>query len=311
MKAVICTGYGGPEVLTLKELKKPVPKDNEVLIKIHATTVTGSDVIIRRMNSKKYGLIMHLLFGFTKPRNPILGFILAGNIESAGKQVKRFKKGDKVFGLTLKSNFNLRSGTYAEYKCLPEDSVICPMPKGATYEEAAAIPYGFSLALGFLKRGNIQAGKKVLIYGASGSIGTAAVQLSKYYGAYVTGVCSTVNTQLVRSLGADNVIDYQKENFMESGELYDLILDAVPSGMVKREELKMKCLKMLTPEGKYISIDDKVKSFSHETISFLIELFETGKIWPVIGKCYPLEQISEAHSYVDEGHKVGNVVITV
>jgi NADPH:quinone reductase-like Zn-dependent oxidoreductase len=311
MKAVICTGFGGPEVFSLKEVSKPVPKDNEMLIKIHATTVTGSDVILRRNNSKKYWLIMHLLFGFTKPRSPIFGFILAGEVESAGKDIKHFKVGDKVFGATLKTNHNMRLGTYAEYKCLPEDSQITLMPKGASYEEAAALPYGYSLALGFLKQGGIEREKNVLIYGASGTIGTAAVQLAKCYGARVTGVCSTANVPLVTSLGADNVKDYTKQDVSASGESFDLILDTVPHGMIDRKELKKRCKKLLAPGGKYVSIDDKADPFKKETFDFIKELFEAGSIKPVIGKTYPLEHIADAHRYVDSSHKRGNVVIIV
>lgn len=311
MKAVICERFGGPEVFVLKEVAKPVPKHNEILIKIHATTVTGSDPIFRSMRSKRYWLIMHLLFGFTKPRSPVLGFMLAGEVESVGRDVRRFKKGDRVFGTTLKTNFNLRLGTYAEYKCLPENSTILHMPEDAAYEEAAALPYGFSLALGFLQQGEIKSRKNVLVYGASGSIGSAAVQLARYYGAQVTGVCSTANLDLVSSLGASRVIDYTKEDIAGSTDQYDLILDAVPYGMLDRKELKVKCGKLLAPGGRYISIDDRATTFNIGTFRFLKELYEAGRIRPVIGRLFPLEQMVEAHRYVDGGHKVGNVVITV
>lgn len=311
MKAVICTKFGGPEVLKLKQVKKPLTKDNEILIRIRATTVTGSDVILRRMNSKKYWLIMHLLFGFTKPRNPMFGFILSGEIEATGKNVHLFKKGDRVFGATLRSNRNLRPGTYAEYKCLPEDAMILPIPSGATFEEAAALPYGYSLALGFLKQGGIQHAKSVLIYGASGSAGTAAVQLAKYYGAHVTGVCSTANLELVKSLGADKVIDYTKQDVADTGQLYDLVFDSVPFGMIDRSQNRAKCEKLLTPDGRYISIDDKAKPFCAETFARIKELYEEGKIKPVIGRTFSLEQIPYAHQYVETGHKLGNAVIIV
>ncbi len=311
MKAVVCTKFGGPDVFKLTDVNKPAPRDNEVMIKIHATTVTGSDVILRRMDSKKYRLIMHLLFGFTKPRNPMFGFILAGEIESAGKNVCLFKKGDRIFGATLQSNYNLRTGTYAQFKCLPEDAMILPIPTGATYEEAAALPYGFSLALSFLDQGNIQVAKNVLVYGASGSVGTAAVQLANYYGAKVTGVCSTANVDLVKSLGADTVIDYTKEDVTYTARQYDLIFDAVPYGMNDRKQLRARCEKILAPGGKYISIDDKAKPFNKQTFSVIKELFEAGRIVPVIGKTFGLEQITEAHSYVESGHKRGNAVIIV
>lgn len=312
MKAVICTKYGPPEVLQLKEIEKPAPKDNEVCIKIHATSITHSDIIIRGL--KVHGVmrfLMGLAIGFSKPRNPILGMILAGEVESTGKAAKRFKKGDQVYGVTIKSAMHLRLGTYAEYKCLPDDSFIVSKPSNTTYEEAAAVPYGGLIALYFLKKGKIQSGQKILVYGASGSIGTSIVQLAKYFGAKVTGVCSTSNVELVKSLGADTVIDYTKEDFTETGELYDVIFDAVPAGMMDRTSLKLKCEKALTSNGKYISIADGQPGFSIEGLILLNELLETGKIKPVIDRCYPLEQIAEAHRYVELGHKKGNVVITV
>src|SRR5665647_23038 len=311
MKAIVCTKYGPPEVLQLKEIEKPAPKDSEVCIKIHATSITHSDIIIRGL--KVHGgmrFLMGLAIGFSKPRNPILGMILAGEVESTGKAAKRFKKGDQVYGVTIKSAMHLRLGTYAEYKCLPDDSFIVYKPSNRTYEEAAAVPYGSSIALYFLKKGKIQSGQKILVYGASGSIGTSIVQLAKYFGAKVTGVCSTSNVELVKSLGADTVIDYTKEDFSETGELYDVIFDAVPAGMMDRTSLKFKCEKALTSNGKYISIADGRPGFSIEGLILLNELLETGKIKPVIDRCYPLEQIAEAHRYVELGHKKGNVVIT-
>jgi NADPH:quinone reductase-like Zn-dependent oxidoreductase len=312
MKAIVCTKYGPPEVLQIKEIEKPTPKDNEVCIKIHATSITHSDIIIRGL--KVHGgmrFLMGLAIGFSKPRNPILGMILAGEVESTGKAAKRFKKGDQVYGVTIKSAMHPRLGTYAEYKCLPDDSFIVSKPANATYEESAAVPYGGLIALYFLKKGKIQSGQKILVYGASGSIGTSIVQLAKYFGAKVTGVCSTSNVELVKSLGADTVIDYTKEDFTETGELYDVIFDAVPAGMTDRTSLKLKCKKALTSNGKYISIDDGRPEFSIEGLILLNELLETGKIKPVIDRCYPLEQIAEAHRYVELGHKKGNVVITV
>jgi NADPH:quinone reductase-like Zn-dependent oxidoreductase len=312
MKAIICTKYGPPEVLQIKEIEKPTPKDNEVCIKIHATSITHSDIIVRGF--KVHGgmrFLMGLAIGFSKPRNPILGMILAGEVESTGKAAKRFKKGDQVYGVTIKSAMHPRLGTYAEYKCLPDDSFIVSKPANTTYEEAAAVPYGGLIALSFLKKGKIQSGQKILVYGASGSIGTSIVQLAKYFGAKVTGVCSTSNLELVKSLGADTVIDYTKEDFTETGELYDVIFDAVPAGMVNRKSVKLKCKKALTSNGKYISIADGRPEFSIEGLILLNELLETGKIKPVIDRCYPLEQIAEAHRYVELGHKKGNVVITV
>ena len=312
MKAIVCTKYGPPEVLQIKEIEKPTPKDNEVCIKIHATSITHSDIIIRGL--KVHGgmrFLMGLAIGFSKPRNPILGMILAGEVESTGKAAKRFKKGDQVYGVTIKSAMHLRLGTYAEYKCLPDDSFIVSKPANATYEESAAVPYGGLIALYFLKKGKIQSGQKILVYGASGSIGTSIVQLAKYFGAKVTGVCSTSNVELMKSLGADTVVDYTKEDFTETGELYDIIFDAVPAGLVNRKSLKSKCKKALTSNGKYISIADGQPGFSIEGLILLNELLETGKIKPVIDRCYPLEQIAEAHRYVELGHKKGNVIITV
>ncbi|NIM11127.1 MAG: zinc-binding dehydrogenase [Candidatus Aminicenantes bacterium] len=312
MKAVVCTKYGPPEVLELREVEKPVPKKNEVCIKIIATTVTASDCIVRGFKLPRWhpmGIMMGLVLGFTKPRNPILGMVLAGEVESVGNEVKLFKIGDPVFAWTVKSPIRIQMGTYAEYKCLREDSVIALKPVNVSYEEAAAIPYGGLLALDFLKKGNIQNRKKVLIYGASGSIGTAAVQIAKHYGAEVTGVCSTANLEMVKSLGADKLIDYTREDSISTGETYDFILDAV--GKWKSSKLKLQCKKALALGGKYISVDDGSPNGTIEHLQLLKELVEAGKLKPVIDRNYPLEQMVEAHQYVDQGHKKGNVVITL
>ena len=305
MKAIVCTRYGSPEVLQLKEVEKPVPKNNEVLIKIFATAVTASDCIIRGFKLPAWsviGIMMRLVVGFTKPRNPILGMVLAGEIESAGKDVKRFKGGDQVFSINV-----MKFGTYAEYICLPENEVIALKPSNLTYEQAAAIPYGGMIALQYLKKGNIQNGSKVLIYGASGANGTAAVQLARHFGAKVTGVCSTTNLELVKSLGADTVIDYTKEDFTNREERYDFIFDAVG----KRKSSKFDFKKVLAPNGKFISVDDGSPKFHTEDLILLKELVEAGQIKPVIDRRYPLEQLVEAHRYVDKGHKKGNVVVTI
>ncbi len=304
MKAIVCTKYGPPEVLQLQEVEKPTPRNNEVCIKIFATAVTSSDCLIRGSKVPlRLWLPMRLVIGFTKPRNPILGMVLAGEVESAGTEVTRFQKGNQVYA------FNIRCGTYAQYTCLPENSVMAFKPSTVTYEEAAAVPYGGLLALHFLRKSQIQSGKKVLIYGASGAVGTAAVQLAKHFGAEVTGVCSTTNVELVKSLGADTVIDYTQEEVTKGGERYDCIFDAV--GKRKSSQLKVQCHQALTPTGKYISVDDGSPKLRSEDLNFLTELIEAGQIQAVIDRCYPLEQIVEAHRYVDQGHKKGNVVITV
>jgi len=309
MKAIVCTKYGPPEVLQLREAKKPTPKNNEVLIKIYATAVTASDCLMRRSDLPIImSLGRRLAIGFTKPRKSIIGAVLAGDVEAVGKDVKLFREGDRVYGST-----GLRLGAYAEYACMPEAGSVtgCLAIKPATmsYEEAAAVPYGALIGSHFVNKGNIRSGQKVLVYGASGAIGTTAVQLAKYSGAEVTAVCSTTNLALVKSLGADKMIDYTREDSISGGELYDFVLDAV--GRRKSSKLKGQCKNALAQGGKYVSVDGGMPWPRAEYLVRLKQIIEEGHFRAVIDRCYPLEQIVEAHRYVDEGHKKGNVVITV
>lgn len=307
---MVCTGYGPPEVLQLQEVEKPFPRKNEVCIKVRATSVTASDCIVRGFKLPRWdprGLLMGLVLGFKRPRNPILGIVLSGEVDSVGRDVKSFTIGDPVFAWAVSSSVKIEFGSYAEYNCLPADGVIATKPSNLSHEEAAAIPYGGLIALHFLYKGNVQSGQKVLIYGASGSIGTSAVQIARHLGAEVTGVCSTTNLELVKSLGAHRVIDYTKDDISGSSERYDFILDAV--GKWKSSELKMQCRNALAPKGRYISVDDGSPKATLDNLVLLRELVEAGQVKPVIDRSYPLEEMVEAHRYVDAGHKKGNVII--
>ena len=302
MKAIVATKYGGPEVLQLQEVEKPTPKDNEILIKVHATTVTAGDFRMRSFTVPPlFWIPARITLGITKPKQPVYGMELAGEVEAVGKNVTRFKAGDQVFASTLTENF----GGYAEYKVFPEHGMVEIKPAKITYEEAAALPIGATTALRLLRKGNIQRGQKVLIYSASGSVGSYAIQLAKYFGAEVTGVCGTSSLDVVKSLGADHVIDYTKEDFSARAERYDVIFDTVAKFP------KSQYSKILAANGTYITMARLDTKENMDNLVIIKELIEAGAIKVFIDRCYPLEQMVEAHRYVDTGHKKGNVVITV
>ena len=305
MRAVICTRYGPPEVLRLEELETPTPQKNELRIRIFATAVTSSDCYLRGLNlSFAYRIMARIAVGWSAPRRNVLGMVLSGEADAVGPEVGSFKAGDQVFG------FNRHLfGTYAEYVCWPEDGLLATRPANLTDEEAASIPYGGLLALHFLRKAGLRAGQRVLVYGVSGAVGTSAVQLARHLGAEVTGVCSTANLELVRSLGATTVVDYTREDFSDRGERYDLIFDAV--GKRKSAAGLRHCDRSLASGGKRVSVDDGTPKLLAEDLMLLGELAAKGVIRPVIDRCYPLEELAEAHRYVDEGHKRGNVAIAV
>src|SRR5438093_11217503 len=322
MKAIVYERYGPPDVLQLKETENPIPKDNEVLIRIRATTVTSGDCRVRSLNMPVgFGLISRLVLGVSRPRQPILGSELAGEIESVGKDVRKFKVGDQVFAFS-----GAGLGCHAEYKCMSENAAVALKPPNLTYDEAAALPFGGTTALDFLRRGKLKNGERVLVNGASGGVGTAAVQLAKYYGANVTGVCSTANVELVRSLGANHVIDYTAEDFTQNGASYDVIVDTVGTAPFSRSKgsltergrllqvlgglpdmLEIPWIRM-TSTKKVIAGPSAERA---EDFLFLAKLARKGHFKPVIDRRYPFERIADAHRYVDTGRKKGSVVITL
>jgi len=317
MKAAVYVQYGQPEVFQIKDVEKPTPANNEILVRVSATAVNSGDVRLRKADP----FAVRFIFGLIKPKVNILGSVFSGEVESMGKDVKKFKVGDFVFGHT-----DMRFGAYAEYKSFPEDGSVALRPADITHAEAAAIPFGGLAALHFIKKANIQAGQNVLIVGASGAVGSAAVQIAKSFGADVTGVCSTVNMALVKSLGADKVIDYTKDDFTKNGEIYDVIFDTVKAISVSRsvKSLSKNGIMILSAagmsemmQGLWISKTSNKKvltgviSHTEADILFLKELIEAGKFKPVIDRIYPLEQIAEAHAYVEKGHKRGNIIINI
>jgi NADPH:quinone reductase-like Zn-dependent oxidoreductase len=330
MKAIVCTEYGTPDVLQLKEVAKPTPKDNEILIRVHATSVNFGDMMARNFKAVSprefnmplvFWLLAKISFGLNQPKISILGSEFAGEIESVGNDVKHFKNGDQVYGFSGQG-----FGAYAEYLCLPENGVLTIKPANMTCEEAAVVSYGAIMALNLLRKVNIQPGQKVLINGASGGIGSAAVQIAKYFGAEVTGVCGTPRLEFVKSLGADKVIDYTREDFTQNGETYDLIFDILgkgsfsrfknslkPNGILLYASFKMKQLVQMlwTSFAGSRKVICAIAPGSTEDLISVKELIEAGRIKAIIDRCYSLAQTAEAHRYVETGRKKGNVVITI
>jgi 2-desacetyl-2-hydroxyethyl bacteriochlorophyllide A dehydrogenase len=330
MKAIVFTEYGSPDVLKLKEIAKPTPKNNELLIRIYATPVGFGDTLLRNFKAispRKFSmptplwLPVRMLVGFRKPKVNILGGEFAGRVEAIGKDVKQFKPGDAVFGYR-----GISMGANAEYLCMAETGVVALKPANMTFEEAATVAYGGITALSLLRKANIQRGQKVLINGASGSIGSAALQLAKHYGAEVTGVCSTPRIEMVKALGADKVIDYTKEDFTKNGETYDLIFDVLGKSSFSR------CKRALKPNGRYLLVSFKTRQLirmlwtsrfgskkvicamsadSPDDLKTIKDLVEAGKIKSIIDRCYPLEQTADAHRYAESGHKSGTIIISV
>jgi len=322
MKAIVYDKYGPPAVLRMQEVEKPEPKDREIRVKVYATTVTVADIRSRSFTvPRSVWLPARLMIGLLRPRKAILGMELAGEVEAVGHAVRRFQPGDRVFAATL-----VGYGAYAEYRCLPEDGAVAHMPANLSFEEAAAVPIGARTALHFLRKADVRRGQRVLIYGASGSVGSYALQLAKVFGAHVTAVCGPTNAAMVRALGADEVIDYTKEDFTRRGAVYDVVFEAVDKSSFDD------CMKVLKASGVYINVTVPVPSIrmlwtkitsgkrlilgqnspeTAEALYFLKELIEAGKLKPWIDRVYPFEQMIEAHRYVDQGHKKGNVAVTL
>ena len=305
MRAAVCTAYGPPEVLQIRTMPDPRPGNKEVFIRLVATAVTASDCIVRGLKLRGvYRLFMRAAFGFRAPRKGIIGMIAAGEIESVGREVTSFKPGDQVSGMD-----GFRAATYPEKVCWPASSALALRPANLTYEECAALPYGGLIASFFVRRLTVRKGQRLLVYGASGAIGPSMVQLARHLGAEVTGVCSTVNLELVRSLGATTVIDYTKDDFTESGGRYDLIFDAV--GKRKSAKAMLNAGAALASGGVSMSVDDAFPRTKKSDLLVLKELAESGAFRPVIDRRYSLDEIVEAHRYVDLGHKKGNVIVTI
>lgn len=304
MKAVVCTAYGAPEVLKVTDVQKPIVKSKELLVRVKATTVNSGDVRVRGLDVNRWmRFLMRLVLGFTKPRKPILGTVFSGIVEAVDEKVSQFKPGDEVFGMT---GFNF--GTYAEYVVVHEDSSVILKPEGVSFESAAAVVFGGSTALHFLQKGNLgkAAHQNVLIYGATGAVGSSAIQVAKYYNAEVTAVCSTSGLELARKLGADIVINYQQTDFKECNQTFDIILDAV--GKTNKKE----CHRLLKANGVFLTVGGMdVASETKQQLEILKQMFEEGRLHDVIDKSYSMDQIVEAHHYVDSGHKKGNVVIMI
>lgn len=315
MKAAVYTRYGTPDVLKIEEVDNPVPKPNEILIKIKATAVNSGDWRLRKAEP----FAVRFIFGLSKPKINILGSVFSGEVESVGEAVTEFKVNDRVFGHT-----DLSFGSHAEYKCLPENASIALKPSGISHQEAAVIPFGGVTALYFIKKAMIKPGQKVLVIGASGAVGSAAVQLAKWFGADVTAVCSTANISLVKDIGATRVIDYTKEDFTQNSETYDVIFDTVNVVSIARsmKSLAKKGIMISSAAGMsdmirglFVSMTSSKKvitgviKHSKADIVFIKELVESGKYKPVLDRTYSLEQIAEAHAYVEKGHKKGNVVV--